>query len=178
MSKSRRLSDAQVWVILNAPKDVTNAQLAEALGRSVGTIHWRRAQLRKQPWACRISWEPCGACGKPLIRPTSIKRYHDQCRPQVLERWYESYRAKREERLSAEEIKARIERGRAFHAAAKERTAPVAHKAGQPWSEDDDEYLVQNRRSMLLIDVALELGRTYDACHDRLRLLRKRGLIE
>lgn len=177
VTERRVFTDSQIWIILHTGRDVSNAQIAEALGRSVHSVRWLRSRLRHHPWACKISWEPCRECGDPLIRPTSKKLFHDRCRPAARRQWLARRQKIREEQLTDQEREERRARGAAFHAAVQERTAAVATNHGGRWSEEDNEYLVNQYQLMPLFEVALELGRTYGACHSRLSQLRKRGLI-
>lgn len=61
-------------------------------------------------------------------------------------------------------------RGHAYQDA----TSPAAMASGRPWSEEEYAVLLQDRP---LVEIALELGRTYRACSQaRLRRLKALGL--
>lgn len=174
-STRQRLSPEAIWEVINSSSDTPSRELALKVGSTYSAIHNLRWKLTKKPWTCRVSWQPCQECGEPLIRPTSRKRYHDECRPAALKRLNASYEVNRSERLTDDQIEARNHRRDEYYSDNQAKTLPRAHSKGRRWTDQEYEYLLANADTMRLPDIAMELGRTYAATQTRLKMLRDRS---
>ena len=98
-----RLTDHQLWQIVTAANDLTNAALAQALGVKTSTVHAARWRIRRSGWTCRVSYGVCPVCGEWFTRQDAAGRrvYHPGCRPIALRAWYSSASARRWAGMSA-----------------------------------------------------------------------------
>ena len=168
------MTDEQVWAILTAPDDLISRQLAEQLDLPYSSVLTRRWALRKYGWSCRISWDPCQECGKPLIRTAARKRYHDHCQPLVKKRLNASYVPDRRERMTQEQRANRDRLRDEHYERTQARTLQRATSHYCRYAPDEDELLIELSETMTIEQVALEVGRTSGAVQTRLKILRKR----
>lgn len=170
------MTDEQVWAIINAPDAVNASQLAEQLGLTRSAVRWRRLQLRRHEWSCKIDWTPCLVCGQPLIRQLRghTRRYHPRCRKVALKHMNVVYGQARQERMTEEERLATKERSDAHYKRTMETTRRHATNSGRPYSEEEEDLIVQLSEKMTLEQVALEVGRTRAAVKAQLGRIRAR----
>jgi hypothetical protein len=164
-----RLTDDQVWTILNTP-GMTDADLASALGVKESTVHNRRWLLKRSPWSCSVRYAPCRHCGEiATFRGQSARHaYHAQCRPIALRAIQRAIDA---ERLITPE---RVDRLHRWHRDAQQRSIAGATNAGARWTEDDDAYLLEHWDDGYEA-LAADLCRTVGAINLRRVVLKRRG---
>lgn len=172
MSDRKLLTDEQLWLITIAPAEVTDRQLADALGVSFSAVHNRRWQIRKNGWTCKVWYETCTYCGQTVTmspnRSRTDKLYHEECRPRANRAFQRDRYHKK-----AETQRRQIQRAtQASVHAIQDASIERANNKGQLSTANEDAYLVENlyRKPR---EVATELGRTYYGVESRMKRLRR-----
>jgi hypothetical protein len=175
----RPLTDDQSWVIVCATSDITDAQLAAALGVQVSTVHAARWRFRRQGWTCAVRFVACRHCGQLLLRRgrrDSRRDYHDECRPEARKRIQREIDRRRWERADAERRNVVLERWHEHQYDHQAETAKAATRHAARWTEYEDTVLIERNGEPLHV-LAYDLGRTLWAVKDRRQSLRRRGLL-
>jgi hypothetical protein len=165
-----RLTDLQIWYILNAPF-ASDEQLAATIGAKVSTVHNARWSLSRKGWTCSVRYAACRHCGElaTLRGASRTHAYHPQCRPLALT---EIQRQIDAERPATPERVARLHQ---WQVDTQARTLAQATSNGRRWSETEDAVVLE------LIDRPIEetceeLGRSLYAVAQRRVALRKQRI--
>ncbi len=192
-----RLSDEHLSAIAWAEPSETTAALARRLGTTYDAVYRARRRLRAAGgWWCALALSTCIGCGRPLLsnahtvprqvhtscertrRARYRQRYRSEGRPSALSTPYvRAWRQRHPERwpsLPAEVRAAALAKLNAAKARDQALTRAHADRAFRRWSADED-ALVLARSEVADRELALELGRTLIAVHDRRYLLRQRA---
>src|SRR5690606_1959998 len=84
--------DATLQAIALAPESETTAALARRLGVPVDTAYKARRRIRRDGWACVLTWVACSECGEPACGPPQTGM-HLACRPDAAARRQRARRA-------------------------------------------------------------------------------------
>jgi len=182
-SKSRyeQMSDEHSWrIVQNMYEKVqTWPDLARDLVLPVAEVRSRVAYLRREGgWSCKLAtvadergehYPICLVCGQPIIArkwgppPETHNRCKAERKREVNYGDPEKLRASLDRYLEQIEVENEISRS-------------MARKTGEPWTDEEDTYLIAHPRQND-IDIALALGRSTSAVRKRTYTLRTRGLL-
>ncbi len=142
-----RLTDAQGTAIATASEGSSIAELARQLGCHYTTVVNAVQRLRRG-WSCAVEPASCLVCGGPLLRAVAAGRrsVHPGCKP---------------ERVAAMRRDAAL------------RHEP-AKRSRELWAAYDDAYVLAHTGGPAH-EVALYLGRSSWAVHNRRMVLRRQG---
>lgn len=178
------LTETHLELILNASADESTVALAKRIAANPNTVGQAR---RRMPWSVPIAYIPCRWCGDLVtMTPSSVhgcrRFYHPACRGEQLRAWARDAQRQRFAAKSREEQArdlARLVEVSAEHAHRHyEDSQKTATNHHLPWDDDEDRYVIEHHGHQAVLAMAQALHRTTYAVNKRIRVLRKRGLID
>jgi hypothetical protein len=163
-----RLTDLQIWYILNAPL-ASDEQPASTIDAKVSTVHNARWSLSRKGWSCTVRYAACRHCGElaTLRGASRTHAYHARCGPLALT---EIQRQIDAERPVTPERVARLHQ---WAQDTQARTLAQATSNGRRWSEAEDAVVLELMERPVE-ETCAELDRSLYAVQDRRARLRRR----